>query len=91
MAPSALHPLDGLVRILYRHGRSARTRAPPLPSDPIAAMTQTASFKGNKSALPAKPCMVCGRQMTWRKRWERVWDEVRFCSNACRLRRRADG
>lgn len=24
--------------------------------------------------------------MTWRKKWERSWDEVRHCSNACRRR-----
>ena len=22
--------------------------------------------------------------MTWRKKWERNWDEVRYCSSACR-------
>jgi hypothetical protein len=22
--------------------------------------------------------------MTWRKRWERNWDEVKYCSDACR-------
>jgi hypothetical protein len=26
--------------------------------------------------------------MTWRKRWERSWDEVRHCSDACRRDRR---
>ena len=42
------------------------------------------SFKGNKQSLPSKPCVACGRPMTWRKRWERSWDEVKFCSNRCR-------
>lgn len=32
----------------------------------------TASFKGNKQSLPRKPCVVCGRIMTWRKRWARI-------------------
>ena len=26
------------------------------------------SFKGNKQSLPSKPCLGCGRAMTWRKR-----------------------
>lgn len=26
--------------------------------------------------------------MTWRKEWERSWDEVRYCSQACRRRGR---
>lgn len=25
--------------------------------------------------------------MTWRKSWARTWDEVRYCSDACRRRR----
>jgi hypothetical protein len=25
--------------------------------------------------------------MAWRKRWEQNWDEVRYCSDACRRRR----
>ncbi len=28
--------------------------------------------------------------MTWRKAWERSWDEVRYCSAACRRRGRRD-
>ena len=31
-----------------------------------------------KSELPTKPCVVCGRPFTWRKKWEKVWDEVKF-------------
>ena len=45
------------------------------------------SFKGNKQALPSKPCVACGRAMTWRKRWERNWNEVKYCSDACRKSR----
>ena len=30
------------------------------------------SFKGNKQSLPSKPCLACGRAMTWRKR-TRAW------------------
>ena len=41
-------------------------------------------FKGNKSTLPSKLCMACGRAMTWRKAWAKNWDEVRYCSDACR-------
>lgn len=41
-------------------------------------------FKGNKSFLPSKACLCCGRTMTWRKRWAKNWDEVRYCSDACR-------
>ncbi|MGA0920210.1 MAG: DUF2256 domain-containing protein [Gemmatimonadaceae bacterium] len=44
-----------------------------------------------KRDLPTKPCAVCGRPFTWRKKWEKVWEEVRYCSDACRGRRGAPG
>ena len=47
------------------------------------------SFKGNKQSLPSKPCVACGRPMSWRKRWARSWDDVKFCSEACRKARAA--
>jgi hypothetical protein len=37
-----------------------------------------------KSDLPQKTCATCGRPFTWRKKWAKVWDEVRYCSDRCR-------
>ena len=34
----------------------------------------------------SKPCVACGRSIEWRKKWERDWDGVRYCSKACRSR-----
>ncbi|MEX1217403.1 MAG: DUF2256 and DUF3253 domain-containing protein [Acidimicrobiales bacterium] len=31
-----------------------------------------------------KSCVVCGRTMQWRKKWARTWEQVRYCSAACR-------
>jgi hypothetical protein len=31
-----------------------------------------------------KRCVTCGRQMQWRRKWARNWDEVKYCSKACR-------
>jgi hypothetical protein len=31
-----------------------------------------------------KPCRTCGRTITWRKKWARDWDDVQYCSDACR-------
>ena len=42
------------------------------------------SFRGNKAALPSKPCLACGRAMSWRKAWAKNWDEVKYCSQRCR-------
>jgi hypothetical protein len=38
----------------------------------------------SKSNLPVKNCPVCGLSFTWRKKWERSWDEVKYCSERCR-------
>jgi hypothetical protein len=37
-----------------------------------------------KTDLPQKVCATCGRPFVWRKKWEKVWDEVRYCSGRCR-------
>ncbi|MFN5942094.1 MAG: DUF2256 domain-containing protein [Bacteroidota bacterium] len=36
-----------------------------------------------KSDLPSKICLVCLRPFSWRKKWEKVWDEVKYCSEQC--------
>ena len=36
------------------------------------------------SPPPDKSCLTCGRTITWRKKWERDWDQVRYCSDGCR-------
>jgi hypothetical protein len=40
-----------------------------------------------KSDLPEKTCLTCGKPFVWRKKWERVWDEVKYCSDRCRMNR----
>ncbi|MEZ5740831.1 MAG: DUF2256 domain-containing protein [Burkholderiaceae bacterium] len=49
------------------------------------------THRGNKQARPTKPCARCGRPMTWRRAWAGRWDEVRYCSDACRRRRGGEG
>ena len=44
-----------------------------------------------KTDLPSKICAQCGRPFTWRKKWERVWDEVQYCSDRCRSEKRRQG
>ena len=31
-----------------------------------------------------KICSSCGRTITYRKKWEKNWPEVKFCSDECR-------
>lgn len=41
-----------------------------------------------KADLPTKTCATCGRPFTWRKKWARVWEEVKYCSERCKGARR---
>ena len=42
-----------------------------------------------KENLPQKQCLICGRPMVWRKKWSKVWDDVKYCSERCRRQRNA--
>ncbi len=37
-----------------------------------------------KSELPTKICAHCALPFSWRKKWERDWDQVKYCSERCR-------
>ncbi|WP_309625876.1 DUF2256 domain-containing protein [Methylibium sp.] len=49
------------------------------------------SSRGQHAVVAEQALRVCGRTMTWRRRWARHWDEVRYCSAACRKLRSPDG
>ena len=38
----------------------------------------------HKKNLEHKTCLHCKKPFAWRKKWERSWDEVRFCSKSCK-------
>ena len=37
-----------------------------------------------KQDLPGKLCPACRRPFAWRKKWERCWEDVVYCSQRCR-------
>ena len=37
-----------------------------------------------------KICKTCGRTFEWRKAWERDWDVIKYCSDACRGHKAGD-
>ncbi|NBW40182.1 DUF2256 domain-containing protein [bacterium] len=43
-----------------------------------------------KRDFPTKICPVCERPFVWRKKWARVWEQVKYCSAACRNNRSGD-
>jgi hypothetical protein len=40
-----------------------------------------------KSDLPSKICLYCNRPFTWRKKWAHHWEEVLYCSEACKKKK----
>tara|TARA_B100000886_G_C20249316_1_gene418039 strand:- start:236 stop:370 length:135 start_codon:yes stop_codon:yes gene_type:complete len=41
-------------------------------------------MKGFKKKLDTKVCIGCGRPFQWRKKWEKDWQKVKYCSNKCK-------
>ncbi|MDH3992695.1 MAG: DUF2256 domain-containing protein [Gammaproteobacteria bacterium] len=39
--------------------------------------------------LPEKTCPICQRPFSWRRKWQRNWHAVRYCSERCRRSRHA--
>ena len=37
----------------------------------------------HKTKLPSKVCVVCHKPFMWRKKWQRDWDNVKYCSKKC--------
>ena len=36
-----------------------------------------------KLNLPQKICKNCKKPFSWRKKWQKNWDEVLYCSKRC--------
>lgn len=34
--------------------------------------------------MESKNCIKCGRQIEYRKKWAKNWNEVKYCSDSCR-------
>ncbi|WP_081979189.1 DUF2256 domain-containing protein [Lacinutrix jangbogonensis] len=37
-----------------------------------------------KQNLPSKVCSTCNLPFSWRKKWAKEWDNVKYCSEKCR-------
>jgi hypothetical protein len=49
-----------------------------------------AGYAARVTAPAEKTCASCGRRITWRKKWASDWENVRYCSDACRRHRTSD-
>ena len=36
-----------------------------------------------KSDLPTRICTVCEKAFSWRKKWSKDWNGVKYCSKRC--------
>ncbi|PJF32675.1 MAG: DUF2256 domain-containing protein [Phototrophicales bacterium] len=43
-----------------------------------------------KENLPQKICPICNRPFAWRKKWEKQWDNIKYCSDKCRKQSRQE-
>lgn len=53
----------------------------------MAHRSRTPGSRTSTAHPPDKTCAVCGRRITWRAKWARDWEQVRYCSQGCRSRR----
>ena len=37
-----------------------------------------------KENFYSKICHTCRKPFMWRKKWKKVWDEVKYCSEKCK-------
>ncbi|MBK6507062.1 MAG: DUF2256 domain-containing protein [Ignavibacteria bacterium] len=37
--------------------------------------------KIKKEICQLRFCIFCKKPFTWRKKWEKVWDQVKYCSD----------
>ena len=48
-------------------------------------MAARKSFQStSQSQKETKLCASCGRSFGYQKRWEKTWEDVRYCSSSCR-------
>jgi hypothetical protein len=55
-----------------------------LKKTPVMAHNKSTKKMVRKGDLQEKICLSCQRPFTWRKKWARDWDQVKYCSVRCR-------
>ncbi|WP_371740804.1 DUF3253 domain-containing protein [Frigoribacterium sp. CFBP 13712] len=62
--------------------RRARSRGGTVPGTLAASAALTVTM--SPATPESKTCRSCGRRIEWRKKWASNWDDVAYCSDACR-------
>ena len=86
----ALHAHMPLGAVATRAGSAVMGRKQRTPSSTEPEPADGAEFMlmDRGQMKRAKLCLACKRPMTWRKKWERCWDEVMTCSKRCKSERK---
>ncbi len=42
----------------------------------------------SKNKFENKICPICNRSFEWRKKWKKDWDNVKYCSQKCRMNKK---
>ena len=79
-----IHP----YAFVFPRSTTRPTSLAPASAILFAKNTNTKMRGVKKENLPSKICVVCNRPFTWRKKWERCWDEITTCSKSCNSKRR---
>ena len=68
--------------------RTARYAADPRGEGQVTHVVRPVGAGRHTGRMTPEPktCQSCGRTIEWRKKWERDWDQVRYCSTSCRKR-----
>ena len=81
---------------LFCHAKSGFFLSGRIPKNTSVVTTKPRnsaelSLLMKKINLPQKICVVCGRSFSWRKKWERNWLNVKYCSKKCQKYRNNNG
>ncbi|MFM8413492.1 MAG: DUF2256 domain-containing protein [Planctomycetota bacterium] len=56
-----------------------------MPRRRQATAETAAAGHRRRGPKPTKICVACGRPFEWRRKWARCWEQVKFCSDRCRV------
>lgn len=70
-----------IVRSIHIKQRSSIASRSNSHSFPLSLQARS---RMSSPGVSEKTCKTCGRRITWRKKWERCWDEIKYCSDKCR-------
>ena len=85
---SKMNGLTALTLVPRGVGEGLVIRDTQVSFEPKQARRAYGDSNKMPASLPSKFCICCGRPFQWRRKWARCWDEVKYCSERCRRRKK---